>query len=853
MNTYNENLQQTVVNTLSALALNQSNLDSLKTVAEYTLYYAQGAEITARDKLEATEDDIATWHNINNQSLINANQVFNLLTSATDANTDVAVSITNTATAAANVQIASNAISTLASDIGAAFNIATASLYQTDVYDKIQSANSLINEVANEAKRISKSAMNASGFTSEITISEVLAQTASVKSNIDNLFKSTQTEFDKFSKLAITENTQITKASKAERQAEGELSDARREVTAINSAYDNTNNQLNQYLSISVVSGYEITASFAALPLPTFYSPQASGVTIPPANPNYYLTLVPAQNQTMFSIDQVEQLFAQRPVDDNSQFFKVTPDVGVDAAGIVTRAPTSVPLSLDAFGNAIEVGSSYVAFLYIELSKQYKQYISNFSELLSAPSLPFTPATTLPMAQHLVINPNSTPDVEGVTWSTALFQPAPVVLSADMAAAAAAAEAESANKMAAVAAAEAAIAIDASVAAAEAMAGVVFNLNKEADAANNAKTASTQAYQSAASAAVAAKAAASDAAAATAAANRLAESKAEVATANAAVNEAERVSVAATQAEADTASKAQEADKAYQNAQEAEKDNSNPETKAALAAAKTNLDKANREAKADAAAAALATSKVEDAKTAATQAEAAVKVAQKALLDAQKRAVTSAEADAKAAKQAEADVAAAAAANAAGSKTASEAAAAASVAATASAKAAVATEKANAAAVLAAAANTAANIAAAAAAKAAAPGAPLPSESTLKAAHAIQTAKYEFRCILVEQTASPDLHLLRCPENQYLPPIYFNQAIAEQVSPANYVGACAVAGGYEIKFQSTATDNFGNLIKPNTVYQPYILTVAVGDPSDQAQYTNVLANTLSAITVCTQS
>ncbi|MEI8603558.1 hypothetical protein P4S55_24405 [Shewanella sp. PP-Sp27a-2] len=60
MNTYNENLQQTVVNTLSALALNQSNLDSLKTVAEYTLYYAQGTEITARDKLEETEDDVTT-------------------------------------------------------------------------------------------------------------------------------------------------------------------------------------------------------------------------------------------------------------------------------------------------------------------------------------------------------------------------------------------------------------------------------------------------------------------------------------------------------------------------------------------------------------------------------------------------------------------------------------------------------------------------------------------------------------------------------------------------------------------------------------------------------------------------
>lgn len=589
MNTYNENLQQTVVNTLSALALNQSNLDSLKTVAEYTLYYAQGTEITARDKLEETEDDVTTWQNVNNQSLNNANQVFNLLTSATEANTDVAVSITNTATAAANVQIASNAISVLASDIGAAFNIATASLYQTDVYEKIQSANSLINEVANEAKRISKSAMNASGSTSEITISEVLAQTTSVKSKIDNLFTSTQAELNKFATLAITENTQITKASKTERQAEGALADAKREVIAINTAYDNSNNQLNQCLSISVVSGSKITASFAALPLPTFYSPHAAVVKIPLANPTYYLTLVPAQNQTTFSIDQVEQLFSQRPANDNSLFVSVTPDVRIDATGAVTRSPTSIQLSSDTFGNPVQAGSSYVAFLYIELSKEYKQYISNYSELLSAPSQPFTPATTLPLAQNLEVNPNKTSDATGVTWSTASFTFTPLDSSAD--------------------------------------------------------TATEQTDATAAS---------------------------------------------------PTKSKA---------------------------------------------------------KSVAAQAEAAAPVAQIA------------------------------------------------------------------------GASTSTN----------------------------SGSNYEFRCILVEQGGTPDLNLLCCPDNRKLSPIYFNLAIAEQVSPANYIEVSASSSGdCEFSFLPSTTDNFGNVIKPNTKYQPYILTVATGDPSEQAQYTNVLANALSAITVCTQ-
>lgn len=736
MNTYNENLQQTVVNTLSDLALNQSNLDSLKTVAEYTLYYAQGAELTARDKLEGTKEDITTWQNINNQSLINANQVFNLLASATDANADVAVSISNTATAAANVQIASNAISVLASDIGAAFNIATASLYKTDVYEKIHSANSLINEVANESKSISKSAMNASGFTSEITISEVLAQTTGVKAKIDNLFKSTQAQLDKFSKLAITENTQITNASKAERQAEGGLSDARTEKTAIDRAYDNANNQLNQYLIINVVSGFEINASFAALPLPTFYSPQASLVTIPPANPNYYLTLIPTQNQTMFSIDQVEQLFAQRPVGDNSQFFAITPDVtinlddSVDASNRVAKVPTTIPLTKDAFGNKIQAGTSYVAFLYIELSKQYKQYISNFADLLSAPSQPFTPATTLPLAQTLLVTPGSTPDADGVIWSTAQFQSTSIARSADMSAAAVAA---------------------------------------------NAFSTATAAF--------------------TAAVNGFDKAVAAAATATAASVEAERVAAAANQALENANTSKALAASAYQNAQDAANADPNPDTNAALSTAKNALDNADKEAEVNSTAAAQAKTAADDAKGAAANAAAAVAAAKQAVSERQKDVAAATNADADAAIQLEAD------------------------------------------------------------ASAATPSASVSSVSTLYAAAAIQAAKFEYRCILVEESGTPDLHLLSCPENQNAPPIYFNRAIAEQVSPANYLVAqtAASGSGYTILFPPTTTDNFGNMVKPNTLYKPYILTVAGGDSSDQAQFTNVLANTFSPITVCTQS
>jgi hypothetical protein len=434
MNTYDENLQQTVTNTLAALSLSAANLDSAKTIAEITLYEAQGAEVTAREKLKSTRINEAIWQGIKDQARYNDCQVVNLLASAAEANTDVSSGITNAATAASNVQIASNAISMLAADIGAALNIATASLYDTDVYDRIVNANSFINEVANESKRVAKNAMNASAFTSEITTTEVLAQTQATKSKLDNIFKSAQSTLGGFANLAIAENSQITQASQTERQAEGGLEDADREVRAVLESYRNANNQLNQGLKVTVVNSREINVSFSELPnpLPTFKSGDAAKVVIPPADPKYFLALLPAQNQSTFSLDQAQQIFSQSP----NNFYKVEPtsaarlanfpNGGTTPSGIravsdgntatltadgkqtqsvevqaETVGTNTISLVKDVNGNDVNAGWSYVAYLYIELSKAYQQFVSNFSDLLSAPSQPFVPATTVPSPYEL--------------------------------------------------------------------------------------------------------------------------------------------------------------------------------------------------------------------------------------------------------------------------------------------------------------------------------------------------------------------------------------------------------------------------------------------------------------------
>ncbi len=403
MNTYNDNLQQTVINTLSALATQQVKLDSQNTSAKYNLYYAQGAEITASDKLADTKKSTKYADSVNQQGRLNDYQAVNLLATVTGFNADVTASRANSATAAANIQIASNAIALLASDLGAAMNIASASLFNTDTYYRIQEANAYVNEVANEAKALSFKGMEASALSSEIIGTDLLNQTTAVKAKLDQLLSATQAQFDQISALIITESQTLGGASKAERQAEGLLNDADAQLHSINEAYTNTNQQLNYDLKISNSSQTGFTASFSTLgePHPRFQSADASKIKIPAKAgfPRYFIALVPEDKKALFSSDQAQQLFAQYGGDsisdtgaENQRFYQVTQFQGQSAQQSFTYVG-------DAYGMAIEPGKNYVAYLYIELSMEYKRFIGNFCDILSAPSQVFVPANSLPEIQ----------------------------------------------------------------------------------------------------------------------------------------------------------------------------------------------------------------------------------------------------------------------------------------------------------------------------------------------------------------------------------------------------------------------------------------------------------------------
>lgn len=400
MNTYNDNFQQTVITTLQDLNEQQSQLETVKTAAQSTLFYAQGAEQTAKNKLAATEIKTDAARTVKDQAVINVNLAWSIANTSAQAKTNVAASVSNMATAAANIQVASNAITLLASDIGAALNIATASLYNTDTYAQILNANNYINDVANDARGISKTAMEASSAVAEISAANVQAQASAAQSKIANLLKTTQADFNQYCTAAISEHKTIADTSQAKNQAEGKLKDADSEANAITGVYTNASAQLNLGLRVSVRNSKQICVNFTPLPepFPAFTTPLAGNARLeaPAAQPVYFLVVVPETKSKQFSIDMAGQLFAHN----NKPFLRVN-------ASDTQPQQVEMEMSADAFGNAVTAGSNYVVYVLIELAQAYKRYLGNFSDLLSAPSPSFIPLTALPKAWNSIADANA--------------------------------------------------------------------------------------------------------------------------------------------------------------------------------------------------------------------------------------------------------------------------------------------------------------------------------------------------------------------------------------------------------------------------------------------------------------
>ncbi|MEM6719513.1 MAG: hypothetical protein AAF611_09375 [Bacteroidota bacterium] len=413
MSSYNENLHSGVVSSLSAQELDLQNVEAQLEASMFSLYYAQGARITTAEDLEVTTAKYAFQKKVHEQAIIDSDLSTNVLQSANNAKDYTAKSVTNTSVAAANVQIAANAILKLASDAGSIFSIVNAADYDTDIYAQSNKAYVLMNDTAYEAEQASQHSMEASACIAEVTTNTLADKATVTDSSIKDLLSVVTTQFNDTTTLLSTQSAELADANTKEKAAEGELEDYSVSYNATLEAYNLNNSELNLNLTVTtpISIGDHDTYTVSFNNYKSAFNLQApDGGSFPTGYPvqNYYIMLVQNSKSGTFSTNDAEGIVTEGY---SNRYIEITPSAD-NADGIVQKitikdpnavtkdtdaskneqadTETTIQYLQDSEGKDLVKGEDYVIFVLTVFTMPYKKSINNFDDYLSAPSKMFS-------------------------------------------------------------------------------------------------------------------------------------------------------------------------------------------------------------------------------------------------------------------------------------------------------------------------------------------------------------------------------------------------------------------------------------------------------------------------------
>lgn len=415
MNSYNENLHSSVLSSLESQAMTKKQLSTQLNASMFTLYYAEGAEIVAQEKLDATAKMYKEKQHINNVVVKNKNMADNLLLSANQQKTYVTQSVTNMAVCASNIQIASNSIVRLASDIGSIYSIINAADYGTQIYQQAFHAYNLINKTAYDAEETSQFAMKASASIAEVATATVADEAKLTNTSVNNLLQVTTTDLTTITTVLTADNDTKSKASIATRAAEGAIKCNEVEYDASKKAYTFNNKQFNQNLIVQVPEPFDPSPKSSFTVLFDFYKSPFTPDEKDPENHNlglkkpvqsYNIILVKDTKKSLFNVSIAEDLLG------SASQCKSIPVLQTPNGKEKIEDPKGVTINYNDFRDSdndpLKLGVNYVAFLLIVFSENYKKEINTFDEYLSAPSETFTLTYTLNSAKEITVSREST-------------------------------------------------------------------------------------------------------------------------------------------------------------------------------------------------------------------------------------------------------------------------------------------------------------------------------------------------------------------------------------------------------------------------------------------------------------
>lgn len=409
MNSYNDNLHTSVINSLNTQEVELKKISASRNSAMFSLYYAEGARITADEKLSLTWERYREQQEVHNTAVENNNISINLMDAAAQGNTYTAQGINNIAVGAVNVQVAANAILKLASDVGSIYSIAKAADFDTQIHQQAKLVNERMGDTAYDAELASQYAMEASNLMAQVSASTVLSQAKSTGATMQTFLGTVTAQFNATSTEVDADNQAVAKASDLEKKAEGVLEDINVEYFATQGAYNLTNKELNLNLIVPMIDTVEnpletntsFTVEFS--PLQSAFPPTGMSKVGYPVD-QYYIFVTKDQRKSTFSIASAEGLIEEGKTD---QFITIDPtDI---KNGKFVKEISSFNIK-DTDDDTIELGDDYNVFVYAALSNTYKTQLNNFENYLSAPSASFNLQNKLYAPAHADIKVKRTED-----------------------------------------------------------------------------------------------------------------------------------------------------------------------------------------------------------------------------------------------------------------------------------------------------------------------------------------------------------------------------------------------------------------------------------------------------------
>lgn len=390
MNSYNEKLHTTLTGLLKSFESKINAIDEQYKAAAQGLNAAQLAAQFAGEEYSETEKNVLTKKAFI-QKAIECNRAgINALNSMTQLKACCNETVTEASVNAANIQTATNDILSLTSDMGSIYSTIQATDMDSQIFELGQQSFKKIEEVARLSEEVLQLSMEVAVNTAEITAPALLDKIEQSNSLLNNLRKKlTDSQQEALAKLAEQENI-LTETGNSEALATANFKNILVLKNTIGETYALSNEIINQQLQVKAM-GEELVISFNNIqaPFKEEKTGQIDKSIIYPVK-SYCLFFVKQQNKELFNLNKAEQI----KIDGKDQYVQINLQSAEKAIKVGKKSVTCTisPLSLkykDSDGDAIKPDTNYVVFLMAEYEEVYKREKNDFSDYLSAPSLPF--------------------------------------------------------------------------------------------------------------------------------------------------------------------------------------------------------------------------------------------------------------------------------------------------------------------------------------------------------------------------------------------------------------------------------------------------------------------------------